>query len=302
MMSFPLMPNECPETGVYDGIAREGYERAFAWNQSSLKIIGEWSNDVHAIVPGPFKSPAHLYAALHRPPEPTEDQEFGSGYHMLLLEPDLFSKKCVRVDGKIDRRTKEGKETWARLLAEYAEDCILSAETWEKYQGMARAAAAHEKARMLLAARGRYEVACFWRDDKTGAPCKAMLDRVIETPHADYIVDLKTTRCAHPRMFLSDAARYGYHIQAGMYVDGWRSARGVPKNKPVHYRLIAQEKQDPYPVVVYAVGDEWLDAGRTIYRAQLELAESCRKSGKWPGYQAECDFHLADWAMAEAVL
>ena len=164
---------------------------------------------------------------------------------------------------------------------------------------MAHAAADNPLARTILNAAGEHEVSCVATEPETGEAVKIRLDKLC-VGNRHRIVDLKTTRCAHIAEFSRDAAKYGYHIQAGTYRRIYALAAGVDPAL-IDFYIVAQEKTPPYPCVVFKMPEAWLDAGEVIALAQLKVGAECVKTGIWPGYADNrvVDLHLPDRAMAE---
>lgn len=298
-LSFPAMPTDPPATGLYADMPEPIYRRSAAVSQSLLKRMGTWMQQGQALVPGPWASPAHALAALNDPEDQTDAQKLGTDYHTLLLEPTAFKREYFALTETIDRRTAAGKAEWARLSARYGDDRVLTRERWELLQKMAAAAAAHPLAKSVIGARGRREVSLFWTDAETRLPVKARLDFLIEADakqnRPPYIIDLKTTRCSHPVMFEKDAAKYGYHVQAALYLDSLRAVTG----QDGEYYILAQETDAPYPAVLYRVPEESIDAGRVVYREALRVFARCHESGRWPAYpESVIPLHLPTWAQA----
>lgn len=298
-MTTPGRPTKAPAPGIYPDVPFAEYARWDAWNQSTLKCIGAYDSVTGHCEPAPWASPAHARAHLDGLEETTDSQRVGSDYHALLLEPARFNREYHVLQEKCDRRTTEGKARWARLAETFGEDRILTKERWEQLLGMARAASRNPHIKNLVGAKAEHEVSMVWNDEETGLLCKARLDILITAPSGKvYIPDIKSTRCAHWRMFERDAARFAYHVQAAMYHDGYTAAAGKP---PDDYLLIAQETAAPYPAVIYRVRPEELDSGRRHYRAQLQLASECAAKNSWPAYADDriVDLVLPAWAHAD---
>ncbi len=295
---FTKMPADPPKPGVYENIAEADYHRVRAWSQTTLKLVGEWDQHGQTVVPGPHRSPAHVKAHLSGDvDDATEAKEFGSAYHVLLMEPDRFAREFVTLSEKLDRRRKDDKAFYDAAIEKYGEDRVLPADRWKVLQEMALAAAAHPLAKSILRSPGRSEVTGVFKHPLAKSlPCKMRIDRVTtNTNKRPVLIDLKTTRCAHPRMFERDAARYGYHVQAAFYCDGWTSLTGdVPD-----YVIVAQEKEPPHPVCVYRFSGDAIDAGRLVYQAALRELERCVAADQWPAYaDAIVPLSLPTWAQA----
>jgi hypothetical protein len=67
------------------------------------------------------RSPLHYWDRYINPDrvttEPTEAMQLGTLIHCAVLEPDQFDVRYIAVPEGIDKRTKEGKQVWADLLA-----------------------------------------------------------------------------------------------------------------------------------------------------------------------------------------
>ena len=88
--------------------------RAFpALNQSAAKHL--------------LKSPAHYQAYINTPQEETKALKFGTFVHAAVLEPDTLNDLYATAPD-VDRRTKEGQETWAAIATANAGKTILDAE------------------------------------------------------------------------------------------------------------------------------------------------------------------------------
>lgn len=209
----------------------------------------------------------------------------GRAFHRATTEPQTFHDYYIKAPAGIDRRYKDGKEAWERFLAASAGKTILAAKadensrdlTYNQVVGMAAAARAHKRIGGLLR-HGYAEQIFTWRDAVTGAPCKAMVDWI--TDGGDYVVDLKSTKSAHPKKFRYSALDYRYHVQAAFYLDGLR-ANGIT---PRAFIFLAVEKRPPYIAEAYYLDAAFIQAGREAYRGDLATYMRCRETGIWPGY------------------
>ena len=224
------------------------------------------------------KSPLHYWHLMHdTPKEDTAAMKFGRAVHAYLLTPDKFDDDYV-VAPDVDRRTKEGKAIWAELMESGKE--IVSAADMETMKAM------REEFCTVPYVFGRTEAAFVWTDSETGIECKGRIDAMTN----DYIFDYKTTTNAATDAFMREAIRYGYDLQAAMYMEAAR-ANGY---KPKGFIFIAQEKNAPYLINVLHAGDAFLDRGAWIMRDLLKKYKQCRDSDTWPGY-GENELILPEW-------
>ena len=224
------------------------------------------------------KSPLHYWHLVHDTPrEDTAAMKFGRAVHCRLLEPVAFSEHYT-VAPECDRRTKEGKAIWSALIESGKE--VISASDMEAIKAMEREFPAH------LIRGVQTEVPLYWTDPETGVECKGRLDAITE----DYVIDYKTTTNAATDAFMREAIRYGYDLQAAMYLEAARANGYHPKG----FIFIAQEKTAPYLVNVLHAGDAFIDRGLWIMRDLLTKYKECRDSDNWPGY-GENELILPEW-------
>lgn len=220
------------------------------------------------------KSPAHYKYAVENPKEPTDALMFGIATHMAVLEPERYADSYITAP-KIDRRTKEGKEEWAKLMASGKE--ILTAEDSEKITDMIAAIQSDPRASALI--RGEHEVPIVWTDPETGERCKCRPD--IINDDLNLIVDYKTALSCADGAFERDARMFGYQLQAAMYREGLLQVT----SKTYGFAFLAQEKSAPYAVRVYMCDPGWIDDGMEIYRELLKKYHDCKVKNEWPGYK-----------------
>lgn len=272
-MSFPFT------TGILD-ISEQEYRSIAAANYSVLK---------HGL-----KSAAHMRAALDAKPEPSAAMRLGSALDTLLFSPDEWDRR-VAVAPDVDRRTKEGKATyaeWEARLITRPNVLVLDLDTVYKARDMVQAVRKCKTATALLKAKS-YQRAIGWVDEATGMPCKALLDSV--TPGVT-ITDLKTTSSgAGWREFSRTVAAFSYHLQAAFYLDGWKAVTG----EELPYTFIVVESSEPYATAVYRLDEAAIEVGRKSYRYCLDMLKRAQETGEWPGYLDELStLELPKWCQA----
>lgn len=257
-----------PEPGIYKDIPVAQYHALDAVSQSLLKRCQ--------------RSLAHGHAP-QKPPTP--DMEFGTLCHSYILTPEDMLDQYV-VAPRCDRRTKEGKATFADFQASAAGRQIVDADDLAAAKAMREAVHAHPAAAEMLAVTRR-ELSCVWIDCDTGLPCKARVDLDGE----DWLGDLKTTRDASPRWFPGECAKYGYHIQGAWYHRAIRCDE---------FRIIAVEKEPPHAVSVYRLSAESLAIGYELGERLLREYADAKRLDIWPAYPDEIQtLELPAWAKNE---
>lgn len=230
------------------------------------------------------RSPAHLKAYLDGVEEREESPAllFGSMFHTLVLEPDLFDSQYA-IAPECDRRTAKGKEIWQGFLDQSAGKKAINAHDFSVAQKMLDNIQSHTLARKLLTA-GKPEQSVLYKDE-SGVDCKARADWLRE----NFIVDLKTTDDASPKGFAKSIANYRYQVQAVHYQKGFDLDRFV---------FVAVEKKPPYAVAVYILDEDAIYNGSETRKRNIDTYAECLVKNQWPGYSEHLTpISLPGWAI-----
>jgi hypothetical protein len=244
-----------PSAGLHVGVPLAEYLAWPVMSQSVLKM-GR-------------KSMAHLRAAMDQEREivPTDDMLLGSALHTVFLEPETIIDRVVRWDGGARR----GKE-WEAFKLANAGKIILTENGYASMVGMVRALRAAPEVKRWLGRIEAVEVSCVGTID--GVPMKARVDALTSEP----IIDLKKVSDGDPRVFMSTAYKYGYHIQAYVYSRLFGRKRFV---------MLTVEDEPPYDVVPYELDEDFMEIGRQETTDLLASVRQCMESGAWPGRSSE---------------
>jgi len=162
---------------------------------------------------------------LHRknnPEEQTPAMRWGTLAHTVILEPDKFDDE-VFVLPPCDRRTKEGKETYAQAMREAAGRTIITLDEAQQLEGMKDAFYADKACRNAVQNIEYVEASLYWIDQVQDVQCRARMDAIRKD---GVIVDYKTTDNASPAAFLRSVMSFRYHVQAAFYLDSLKAVTG----------------------------------------------------------------------------
>jgi hypothetical protein len=166
-----------------------------------------------------MKSPAHYKYYKENPTEDTPALLFGRAAHKYILETyDFYNEFAVAPN--CDRRTKEGKEIWAKFVAESEGKDVITQEQFEVIDAMRNVMLATPFVSKLI--NGEHEISYFWTDEDTGLKCKVRPDSI--NHKLKVIVDYKTCDNAETEHFMKQAIRLGYDLQASYYLDGVKAS------------------------------------------------------------------------------
>lgn len=231
------------------------------------------------------KSPAHYKWALTEKTPDTPAMRFGRAVHMGFLESGAYKENYAVFFG--DRRTKAGKDEYQALIDSGKE--ILTQEEAQTIAQMILAIPLRAW-ELVASTDAEREKALFWTDPESGVECKGRLDAV----RPGFVIDYKTTADASTEAFTREAMKYGYDLQAAMYLTG-AELNGYGK---CDFYFIAQEKSAPYAVNIIRASEAFIDRGHWIMRDLLQKWKECNDAGKWPGY-GENELIIPEWAVMD---
>ena len=245
------------------------YRRAEGQSQSHIKTI--------------LKSPAHYQAALRYRWAGSSVMTMGTATHCKVLEGDeTFNAQFVCKPDGIKYTTKEGKD-WKEaqgrktILVNDGKD-----RQWDSVTGMSTALRELEWFDPTQADYRKYnEVSIYWED--YGIPCKARLDRVVNTADETIVVDLKTTDNVSVEKFQSKMVDLGYDFQAAWY----SYAAQLVWGKPTRFVFVAVERNDPYTIDLFELPAEVIEEARFKNEMALKRLKECLMTNEWPARKPE---------------
>ena len=227
-----------------------------------------------------MKSPMHYKHWKENPQEDTPALLFGRACHKYVLETyDFYNEFAVAPN--VDRRTKDGKEEWAKFVAEsYGKD-IVTEEQLEIIDAMRTAAYATPFVSKLMS--GEKELSFFGVDEETGLTIKCRPDCITEWNGKHILVDYKTCTDCENTKFYRDSIKFGYDLQMAYYLDILKQNTG----KDYMVVIIAQEKTAPYVTNVFQLSENYLENGRELYKEMLKVYKECEETDTWYGYMRD---------------
>lgn len=225
------------------------------------------------------KSPQHFRYWKDHPQEDTPALLIGRASHKYALEKDDFFTEFA-IAPNIDRRTKAGKEEYARFLEESNGKDIISADDFQKIKEMRETLYATPFVGQLL--NGEKELSFFTKDEETGLMMKIRPDCITNIRDTYILIDFKTTTDASGEAFMKSAINLMYDLQLSYYKNVLDKVTG--RNYSVIF--IAQETKPPYVVNVLEANEYFLKSGADMWRTYLNMYAECKRTGVWNGYVA----------------
>ena len=222
------------------------------------------------------RSPAHYRWYVDHPTEPTPTMILGTMLHKLALEPDTFDQEYAVLPEGLDRRTKEGKATFADWEAANIGKGGIKPETMLELQAMRDSLYSYDRVKNALQG-GMIEPCLFWTPPGYDVAAKARPDHIKD----GLVVDLKTTTDARLDPFSRQCWNLRYHVQAAYYMDAHDAVMNL---KAEGFLYVVVENSPPYGVAIYLADEAMVDQARKEYRADLDVYCDCLAKDQWPGY------------------
>lgn len=227
--------------------------------------------------------------------------DFGSIYHMAVLEPEAFdsmSKIAILPDekrptssqlgaAKPAQKTIELIEFWNQWDGRNAGKYHIKQEEYDNVIEMVKVLKKHDHANdVLFHEPGRNELSGYF--EIGGNKCRMRADRVLD---CGYIVDLKSASDASYDAFKKQGfgwkkgEGHGYQTQGALYKDGAQLIE--PKEGGYFFKWIVQEKTFPYDIAIYGMDREMYIEGKEEYMSGMRKHIAYIKNGYWPGYSEQ---------------
>lgn len=242
---------------LYEGLSFKEYCELPGINQSKLKVIR--------------RSLAHFRCSLDYEHKPTESQQLGNLFDVLVLTPERFNEEFTIVE-KVPRANSAA---YIELVKSANGKALIDKSDYDTACKMRDTLMSNSLASGLLEG-AKKQIAITWQID--GIDCKGRPDAF--SPNYGALIDLKSTRDARPYQFARDAEKFGYFHQIEFYRQGMYY-NSIPVD---HCFFIAQESSAPYGVVVHEVKEPDLAAVRLEIADLINTYKYAVDTNSWPCY------------------
>lgn len=218
---------------------------------------------------------ASLFKWRYHPKEfsPTASMQWGSLVDALTTTPELVDD-LVAVSPYADFKTGVARKWRDANLAEGR--IVIKQPEFDE---------AKRAAEMLLAT-NKHSAEIFAKSHTQGVIgakiCGVQVKGLVDlAPEGEsYLADLKTTNNFSIEGFSKTIATYGYHMQAGLYLELWNAM--YPDDQRDGFRLIWQSSEAPYEVVVTELSEADIEAGYEYAAHLIEQLVKATEANHWP--------------------
>lgn len=228
-----------------------------------------------------LKSPRHYKHSLTAPGPKTEALEFGTKFHMAVLEKERFLKTYKVIPDFGNQTYKANKEAKAAWLSDQPKDqSFITEKESDQIKGMVESLILKDSFNKLIACED-LKTELTLTEKYRGRDVKIRAD-AISIKHKR-IIDLKTTVSARPESFRFSVKDYSYDVQAAYYLLVASLATNTDIKEWSHY-TVAVEKEAPYENQTFSYTEEAIGTGLRKTNIAFDLLEECEKSNNWYGY------------------
>lgn len=247
-----------------------------------------------------LKSPIHYIEYINKKREQTDAMLLGSLVDCMIFTPDDLESSYKRYE-KFSKRSNADKERWQLMQDEASSEGFewIDSELWDKALLMVDSVMNHPEASHLIHQVGASQRKMEWSRD--GLPFVGVADGIGQLGEnaSTFILDLKTSTDASAKFWQRQLLNMEYHLQAAMYVEGWKRERF---EDAVFYHIVV-ENTAPFTVNVFKLSEEIIQAGRDRYLKAIEGFKTCQNQNSWDeGYsfwqEPNQVMELASWYKA----
>lgn len=225
------------------------------------------------------QSPAHFIEYLTGEKVVKPAYTLGNYVDCMLFDGEEEVKKRFIVKPKFSGKGSVAeKEKWE---AENEKKTWITEEDEEKGKLMVKALKANPLSKRIIDHTSVTQEKLIWTDKATGFPIIQYTDGRGEFEDdgkkRPFIWDLKTTVDASHDKFSRDAYNYGYHLQAGIYLEGYMRK---DYSFPEFYHVVV-EKSAPFGVNVFLASSDFITLGKQQCRHILDEIAYCIKEDKF---------------------
>lgn len=219
------------------------------------------------------KSPKHYLEYLNGVYVPSDAQKLGSLVDVLLLSPELFPKLYMVVESKPEQRSNAGKEQWRMILEQASANkkMICFQSDYEIAKRCVQSVYDYEISRVLIENRKKVQSELRWIDKETGLPVIGKIDCESRAWGSDFIIDLKTAADGDPDVFNRKAYDYDYHLQTGVYLEGYHKVKYQFPN----FIFLVVETSEPFNVSVNFCENKFVEQAKSEFRGTLMAFKYC---------------------------
>lgn len=208
-----------------------------------------------------------------KPRETTAAMRWGSLIDCLTTTPELEGSD-IALSPYDNFRTKEA-QAW-KATQEAEKKIIVTAEDLEEARAAVKMLTQTCKVSADIFAKSKSQVIV--AGNVLGAKAKGLIDLAPEGE--DFLADLKTVSTFSLEGFAKATANFGYHVQAGVYLNLWNSQH--QNDQRTRWKFIWQDSAAPYEACVTELAPQDIEAGWAYAVTLIQRILDATAANCWP--------------------
>jgi len=229
-----------------------------------------------------------------QPRETTAAMRWGSLIDCLTTTPELEGSD-IALSPFDSFRTKEA-QTW-KATQEAEKKVIVTATELEDARAAVNMLTQTCKASADIFAKSKSQVIVAGMVN--GAKVKGLVD--LAPQGEDFLADLKTVSTFSLEGFAKQTANFGYHMQAGIYLNLWNAM--FPNDQRTRWKFIWQDSSAPYEACVTELAPQDIEAGWAYAATLIQRILDATAADHWPmAFEKETITTRPTWAAMQEEL
>jgi hypothetical protein len=202
---------------------------------------------------------------------------------------ELYAKvQNTLAGGSVDTSKLPGKKAEAALWEKYSELYTVSEDSATIAKIVREAVEEYAGGIIPRLLKGSRREMSMYDDKNFSLPIKIRPDALLfeENIGVNAVLSVKTTAMANPRAFFAQYAKLEYTVSDAMYEEVASKVTGRKFNCTI---VLMIQTSAPFGVGLFAVKQNDIQMAKVKFRAALETATECEKTGEYPGYEALAD-------------
>ncbi len=221
----------------------------------------------------------------------TPAMQWGSLIDCLTTTPEL-AETDLALSPFDSFRTKEAKE-W-KAEQEAAHKIIVDTDMLNEAKAAVKMLTETCKASADIFAKSKSQVIVAGR--VLEAKVKGLVD--LAPQGEDFLADLKTVSAFSLEGFAKQTANFGYHMQAGIYLNLWNAM--FPNDQRTRWKFIWQDSVAPYEACVTELAPQDIEAGWAYASTLIQRILDATAANKWPiAFENETITTRPTWAVMQ---
>lgn len=226
-----------------------------------------------------YQSSLYKWRYFPRQFKPTQNMAWGSLVDTIITAPEDLQTE-FSISPFSSYRTKEAREWKAEQEANHK--TIITTDLLDEAHKAVEVLTVRHKYAAEMIAKSKKQVMLLNKITHPAHDKPVQIKSLVDlAPEGEpFLIDLKTTADFSASGFAKTIAKFGYNVQAGLYLSLWNSLH--PHDQRDRFQIIWQESSAPYEVAVTEIPQSDIAEGMDMFMHLLGKLVIASKRNRWP--------------------